>query len=92
MKNISVLGIDLAKRSFQLHGLDSKGRTILKKSMSPRKADQFKRLVIVAAPGMLGELRSHLDEVTGKLVVGEFDKEMTGREPEAIASLIDEQA
>jgi protein required for attachment to host cells len=59
---------------------------------SARKADQFKRLIIVAAPGMLGELRSHLDAATSKLVAGEFAKEMSGHEPEAIVSLIDEQA
>jgi protein required for attachment to host cells len=56
---------------------------------SGRMADRYKRLVIVAAPGMLGELRHHLDAATGKLVAGEFDKEMTGREPEAIIGLID---
>jgi protein required for attachment to host cells len=56
---------------------------------SGRKADRYKRLVIVAAPAMLGELRHHLDQATGKLVAEEFDKEMTGREPEAIISLID---
>ena len=41
MSDITVLGIDLAKKSFQLHGLDAKGNTILKKAMSPRKADIF---------------------------------------------------
>lgn len=41
MRDISVLGIDLAKRSFQLHGLDTKGKTVLKCSMTPAKADQF---------------------------------------------------
>lgn len=41
MKEISVLGIDLAKNSFQLHGLDSAGKTVFKKSMSPRQANVF---------------------------------------------------
>jgi len=31
---IKVLGIDLAKQSFQLHGVDEKGKTVLKKKLS----------------------------------------------------------
>lgn len=41
MSDINVLGIDLAKKSFQLHGNDLKGKTILKKAMSPKKADEL---------------------------------------------------
>lgn len=41
MSDITVLGIDLAKKSFQLHGLDAKGNTVFKKAMSPSKADVF---------------------------------------------------
>ncbi|STX58697.1 Uncharacterised protein [Legionella israelensis] len=33
-KNIKVVGIDLAKNVFQLHGTDSKGKCILKKRLS----------------------------------------------------------
>ncbi len=33
MKNITVLGIDLAKNVFQLHGTDQKGRCVLKKRL-----------------------------------------------------------
>jgi len=53
------------------------------------KADRFKHLIIVAAPAMLGELRAQMDKSTAKLIVAEFNKEMTGREPEVIAKLID---
>lgn len=30
MKNIKVLGIDLAKNVFQLHGTDAKGKCVLR--------------------------------------------------------------
>ena len=39
--NISVLGIDLAKNSFQLHGVDEKGKAVLKKSISREKLAVF---------------------------------------------------
>ncbi|HAT9492189.1 TPA: IS110 family transposase [Legionella pneumophila subsp. pneumophila] len=40
-KNIKVLGIDLAKSVFQLHGTDSKGKCILKKRLSREKLIEF---------------------------------------------------
>jgi protein required for attachment to host cells len=54
-----------------------------------RQADEFKHLIIVAAPAMLGELRTHMDKSTAKLIVAEFDKELTGQEPGVVAKLID---
>jgi len=39
--NITVLGIDLAKNSMQLHGIDKSGKTILKKSISRNKLPDF---------------------------------------------------
>jgi len=57
---------------------------------SARNANSFQNLVIVAAPALLGELRSQLSSTTQKLVVAEIDKHMTGQEPAAIAALIDE--
>lgn len=41
MKEISVLGIDLAKKVFQLHGVDSSGRAVLKKKISRSGLKQF---------------------------------------------------
>jgi len=38
---IKVLGIDLAKQSFQLHGVDEKGNTVLKKKLSRKKLTAF---------------------------------------------------
>lgn len=41
MKNIKVLGIDLAKNVFQLHGTDSKGKCVLKKRLKRDKLIEF---------------------------------------------------
>ena len=41
MKNIKVLGIDLAKNVFQLHGTDAKGKCIPRKRLSREKLIEF---------------------------------------------------
>lgn len=41
MKNIKVLGIDLAKNVFQLHGADAKGKKVLSKRLSRAKLIEF---------------------------------------------------
>ncbi len=41
MKNITVLGIDLAKNVFQLHGADSRGKCVLRKRLGREKLHQF---------------------------------------------------
>jgi len=38
---IVVLGIDLAKQSFQLHGVDIKGKEVIKKTLNRKKLSQF---------------------------------------------------
>ena len=37
MSNITLLGIDLAKNVFQLHGIDDKGNPVLKKRLTRNK-------------------------------------------------------
>ena len=37
MKDIKILGIDLAKNVFQLHGTDTKGKCVLRKRFSREK-------------------------------------------------------
>src|SRR5687768_10057693 len=37
VKTISVLGVDLAKNVFQLHGLDESGKTVLRRQLSRNK-------------------------------------------------------
>ncbi len=41
MKDIKVLGIDLAKDVFQLHGTDAKGNRLLTKRLSRRKLIEY---------------------------------------------------
>jgi transposase len=41
MKNITILGIDLAKNVFQIHGTDSKGKCVLKKKLTRTKLIEF---------------------------------------------------
>lgn len=41
MKNIKVLGIDLAKNVFQIHGTDAKGKCVLRKRLSRTKLIEF---------------------------------------------------
>jgi transposase len=41
MKNIKVVGIDLAKKVFQLHGTDAKGKRVMSKRLSRTKLIEF---------------------------------------------------
>jgi transposase len=41
MKNIKILGIDLAKNVFQIHGTDAKGKCVLRKRLSREKLVEF---------------------------------------------------
>ncbi len=46
-----------------------------------RKSNKFKQLIIVAAPALLGNLRSGLNEQTRKLVSLELDKNLSQLNP-----------
>lgn len=43
MKNLKVIGIDLAKNVFQVHGTDAKGKCLLRKRLSRAKLMEFMR-------------------------------------------------
>jgi protein required for attachment to host cells len=49
-----------------------------------RSSNQFKQLLIVAAPAFLGTLRNHLTDQTKKLVSIEMDKNLTQQKAEEI--------
>ncbi|MDH5425715.1 MAG: host attachment protein [Gammaproteobacteria bacterium] len=49
-----------------------------------RNANKISGLLLVAAPGFLGELRTHLSAQTSKLVVFELDKNLTRHSVEDI--------
>jgi transposase len=51
MKNIKVLGIDLAKNVFQIHGTDAKGKCVLRKRLSREKIVRF---VATLSPCLIG--------------------------------------
>lgn len=51
MKNINVLGIDLAKNVFQLHGTDNKGKCVLRKRLSREKLIPF---IATLTPCLIG--------------------------------------
>lgn len=46
-----------------------------------RKSDKFKQLIIVAAPSLLGNLRSGLNDQTRKMVSLELDKNLSQLNP-----------
>ncbi len=50
-KEMIVLGIDLAKHSFQLHGVDEDGHVVLKKKLSRRKLTAF---IVNLPPCLIG--------------------------------------
>ena len=49
-----------------------------------RKSDKYKQLIIVAAPSLLGNLRSGLNDQTRKLVSLELDKNLSQLSPAEI--------
>lgn len=49
---VAVLGIDLAKQSFQLHGVDSNGVTVLKKKLNRNKLRRFIALMPACTIGI----------------------------------------
>lgn len=51
MMNINVLGIDLAKNTFQLHGVNAQGNVVLKKSLSREKLAEF---IVNLPPCLIG--------------------------------------
>ena len=53
--NLTMIGIDLAKAVFQLHGVDDKGRVVMKKQVKRAQMLPFFVLVEGGAPGCCGE-------------------------------------
>jgi protein required for attachment to host cells len=56
-----------------------------------RVANKYRRLVIVAGPQLLGDIRGKLSRATRQLVAAEIDKEMTSLDLSTICAEIDEQ-
>ena len=45
--------------------------------MLKQKADEFEKLIIIAPPRTLGELRKHYDKAVADKIVAEIDKDLT---------------
>ena len=58
---ITVLGIDLAKQSFQLHGVNEKGEVVLKKKLTRKQLSAF----IANLPVCCADLRPVGAPITG---------------------------
>jgi hypothetical protein len=51
MDKVTTVGIDLAKRVFALHGVDAKGRIVLRKTV---RREQFVQTVATLPPCLIG--------------------------------------
>lgn len=51
MQTISVIGVDLAKKVFQIHGNDQSGKTVIKKQLSRKKLMEF---IVNLPPCLIG--------------------------------------
>jgi protein required for attachment to host cells len=71
------------------HLLTSFAQRIAHMLETARQSGRFAQLIIIAAPAMLGKLRGCLDDVTAECVTAEFSKDLTDRNPETIAKLLD---
>ena len=70
MRNIKVLGIDLAKNVFQIHGTDLKGKCLLRKRLSRAKFVEFiAKLNPKVTPSIFV---NNLKTVTSRLIRKEF--------------------
>lgn len=65
-------------------------REIATRLDAERRQGRFERLVIVAPPGMLGELRAALPEATAAVVKAEVGKDFTTLEPAALLERLSE--
>jgi len=65
-------------------------RDIAKLLEEKRGQKAYDQIIIIAAPKMLGELRSALDPSTSRLVVGEIDKDLTKLAVEDLSPHLDE--
>ena len=59
MKHIKILGIDLAKNVFQLHGTDAKGKCVLKKRLGREKLTEFLANLPICTIGIEASTGAH---------------------------------
>lgn len=64
-------------------------REIAQRLHQARESGQFEKLVLMAAPHFLGELRKHLDQATAKAVVEAVSVNLTRESVEKITAAVD---
>ncbi len=55
MEDVAVVGVDLAKSVFQVHGVDARGQVVLRRKLSRSKCSHSSRAA--ALPDRHGDLR-----------------------------------
>ncbi|MGE0790916.1 MAG: host attachment protein [Sandaracinaceae bacterium] len=74
----------------QEHEAATFAREIADAVRASRERGDHDRLVLVAEPRFLGELRQHLDRVSARALVGEVHRELTDRSAQDIAGYLAE--
>ena len=54
MKDVSTIGLDLAKNVFQVHGVDGSGKTVLRRQLEARAGFALFQEAIAASGGYRG--------------------------------------
>ncbi|MFO7305114.1 MAG: host attachment protein [Gammaproteobacteria bacterium] len=75
-------------RSTERHEVTLFAKEIAQKIYSDRVKREFDRLVIIAAPRMLGLLRQELSDPCKSVVAGEIAKDLAQHSPEAIRKVL----
>lgn len=55
------------------------------------EANEFERLIVIAAPRTLGRLRKHYSKATSDRIEAEIDKDLTGQPVDRIAAMLAER-
>lgn len=84
-------GVD-GERSTERHELSLFAKEVAQKIDSDRVKHEFDRLVIIAAPKMLGLLRQELPETCKGVVAGEISKDLAQHSQEAIRDALPREA
>jgi protein required for attachment to host cells len=63
-------------------------RTIAQELYRAREAKAFDRLVLIAAPKMLGEIKKHLDKKIAKLIMAEMPKDLAHYDSEEVTEYL----
>jgi protein required for attachment to host cells len=80
------------ERSTERHELAQFARDVAQRIDKDRIHRKFDKVVLVAAPRMLGLLRRSLSTPTAALLVGEVPKDLVQQGPEAVLSALPQHA